>query len=253
MSENTDHIHYNKKNVLNKVNIDFTIDFSHIILNLNIFSEVYLVEKEIIFIKKEGKGYYEEKKSKFIAAVCPVQTEEEALSIIEETRKRYWDARHNCYAFVIGENNELTRCSDDGEPSGTAGKPILEVILGRQLHNCIVIVTRYFGGTLLGTGGLVRAYQKSAIDAIDNAILAKKISGSHIRVVTDYTGLGKIQYLASRENVDIIDTQYAADVFIMLAVPSNCTEYIIKAITEATAGKAVIEEEKDIPLIVEIE
>lgn len=210
------------------------------------------MEKELIFIKKMGNGYYEEKKSKFIATAYPVANEEEALNIIEETRKKYWDARHNCYAFVIGDNNELTRCSDDGEPSGTAGKPILEVILGKQLHNCIVIVTRYFGGTLLGTGGLVRAYQKSAIDSIDNAALARKIPGSHIYVTTDYTGVGKLQYLAAKEEIDIIDTQYAADVLIKLAVPAYKTDRLIKAVTEATAGRAAIEVEENIPLIIEL-
>ena len=99
-----------------------------------------------------------EKKSRFIAEVFPVSSEEEAAEILEEVKKQYWDARHHCWAYVIGDTQAAERCSDDGEPSGTAGKPILEVIRGQKLSNVLVVVTRYFGGTLLGTGGLVRAY-----------------------------------------------------------------------------------------------
>ena len=101
-----------------------------------------------------GCGEYEEKKSRFIAHVYPAQSEEEAMGLIEQTRKKYYDARHNCTAYIIGRNRELKRCSDDGEPGGTAGKPMLEVLLSEGITNVVVIVTRYFGGTLLGTGGL---------------------------------------------------------------------------------------------------
>ena len=136
--------------------------------------------ERVTFIKTGGEGYYEEKKSRFIAAVYSISSEEEAASYIEAARKKYWDARHNCYAFVIGDNNEIMRFSDDGEPSGTAGKPILEVIVGRGIHNCLIVVTRYFGGTLLGTGGLVRAYQKSSLDALCNSSIAVLTKGSRI-------------------------------------------------------------------------
>lgn len=98
-----------------------------------------------------GSGEIEEKKSRFIATVRPVESEEEAAAFIAEMKKKYWDARHNCSAFVIGRNQELTRCSDDGEPSGTAGRPMLDVLLREGIHNAAVVVTRYFGGTLLGT------------------------------------------------------------------------------------------------------
>ena len=104
-----------------------------------------------------GQGEIEEKKSRFIATVRPVDTENEALDFLAAMRKKYWDARHNCFAYTIGRNNELQRCSDDGEPAGTAGRPILDILLKEEVHNCIIVVTRYFGGTLLGTGGLVRA------------------------------------------------------------------------------------------------
>ena len=105
-----------------------------------------------------GQGEIVEKKSRFIATIRPVKTEEEALSFIAEMKKKYWDASHNCSAYVIGERNEIQRCSDDGEPGQTAGRPMLDVLLGEEIHDVCAVVTRYFGGTLLGTGGLVRAY-----------------------------------------------------------------------------------------------
>ena len=108
-----------------------------------------------------GEDEIVEKKSRFIATVIPAESEEEALEFIEAMRKKYWNATHNCFAYVIGQRNELQRCSDDGEPSGTAGRPMLDVLLGEEIHNVAVVVTRYFGGTLLGTGGLVRAYSAS--------------------------------------------------------------------------------------------
>lgn len=108
-----------------------------------------------------GEGETVEKKSRFIATVIPVKTEEEAIAFIESMKKKYWNATHNCSAYVIGEQFQIQRCSDDGEPSGTAGKPMLDVLLGEEIHDTAVVVTRYFGGTLLGTGGLVRAYSGS--------------------------------------------------------------------------------------------
>ena len=115
---------------------------------------------------KGGESELVVKKSRFIATLSPVESEEEAAAFLAEMRKKYWDASHNCFAFTIGMNHELTRCSDDGEPSGTAGKPILEVIRGQGLHNVLIVVTRYFGGTLLGTGGLVRAYTAASLEGL---------------------------------------------------------------------------------------
>ena len=112
--------------------------------------------KEYKIVYCGGEGEIVEKKSRFIATVKPVDSEEEASAFIAEMKKKYWDARHNCSAFVIGEHNEIQRSSDDGEPAGTAGHPMLDVLLGEGIHNTAVVVTRYFGGTLLGTGGLVR-------------------------------------------------------------------------------------------------
>ena len=132
--------------------------------------------KEIKIVYEGGEGELIEKKSRFIATVRPVEGEEEALDFIAAMKKKYWNATHNCSAFVVGENQELQRCSDDGEPQGTAGRPMLDVLLGEEVHNAAVVVTRYFGGTLLGTGGLVRAYSKSVQEGLRaSKIIEKKI------------------------------------------------------------------------------
>lgn len=117
-----------------------------------------------------GQGEIMEKKSRFIADVRKVESEEEATAFIEEIKKKYWDARHHCSAFVIGQKGQLTRCSDDGEPSGTAGRPMLEVLLGEGICDIAVVVTRYFGGVLLGTGGLVRAYSAAVKEGLKNCV-----------------------------------------------------------------------------------
>ena len=202
----------------------------------------------IIFLKEGGEGYYEEKKSRFLAACYRIENEEDAAGFIEAAKKKYWDARHNCYAYVLGANNELMRFSDDGEPSGTAGKPILEVLTARGIHNCLIIVTRYFGGTLLGTGGLMRAYQKSSIDAVDNSILARRTKGSRITISTDYSSAGKLQYAAQQNGWMLTDTIYAADVSLVLEVPMPERERVVKEAVQITSGKAVINEENDIDI-----
>ena len=142
-----------------------------------------------------GTGEIVEKKSRFIANVRPVETEEEALAFIEEMKKKYWDARHNCSAYILGERQEQMRCSDDGEPSQTAGKPMMDVLDGAGLTNTAVVVTRYFGGTLLGTGGLVRAYSAAVQEGLKNSRIITKYWGTELLVGTDYNGIGKLQYL----------------------------------------------------------
>lgn len=179
-----------------------------------------------------------EKKSRFIATLRPVNSEEEAVSFIEEMKKKYWNARHNCSAFVIGPNNELTRCSDDGEPSGTAGKPMLEVLLGQEIHNVAVVVTRYFGGVLLGTGGLVRAYQAAVKEGLLAAKVIDKYEGVRYIISTDYNGIGKIQYILAKADISILNTDYTDKVVVDVVLKLNEEEPIIKEITEGTGGKA---------------
>ena len=159
--------------------------------------------KPIKILYEGGEGEIVEKKSRFIATVRPVETEEEALAFIAEMKKKYWNATHNCSAFVIGENQNLQRCSDDGEPQGTAGRPMLDVLLGEEIHNLAVVVTRYFGGTLLGTGGLVRAYSKAVQEGLKHCVIIEKQQGFLLKMNTDYNGVGKIQYiLGKRKNPD---------------------------------------------------
>ncbi len=195
------------------------------------------MEKNIVI--KDGTGEIEEKKSRFIAHVKAVQSEEDAIEFINAIKKKYWDARHNCMAYQIGD---VKRFSDDGEPQGTAGKPILEVIEGRNIDNVVIVVTRYFGGVLLGTGGLLRAYQKSAIEGINNSVIAKKCEGFQTDIRTDYNGLGKITYLANTNDVCIMNTEYAEAVTITIACESEKYDRFISQVVEGTAGKAEIAE-----------
>ena len=161
------------------------------------------------------------KKSLFIATVCEVKSEDEAAAFIEEMKKKYWDARHNCSAFVIGKRQELTRCSDDGEPAGTAGRPMLDVLLKENIHNAAIVVTRYFGGVLLGTGGLVRAYQQATKAGLSASEIIEKKDGAVLFIRTDYTGIGRLQYLFAQEKITVMDTAYEADVLVKAVIPEN--------------------------------
>lgn len=187
-----------------------------------------------------GEGEIVEKKSRFIATVRPVTSEEEAVAFINEMKKKYWDARHNCSAFVIGDNQEITRCSDDGEPAQTAGRPMLDVLLKEGIHNTAVVVTRYFGGTLLGTGGLVRAYQKATQEGLAASVVIDKQLGRKLTVGTDYNGLGKIQYLAAKEELTTLDTIYTDKVEMIFMIPEEKQVSFEKEIIEATSGNAHI-------------
>ena len=193
-----------------------------------------------------GEGEIVEKKSRFIATFRKVETEEEALLFIEEMKKKYWDARHNCHAFVIGKNAELMRFSDDGEPSGTAGKPMLEVLLGEGIRNVCVVVTRYFGGVLLGTGGLVRAYTQAVQEGLRHCRMGVMKYGCLLSLETDYNGVGKILYLLGQKGLEPKDAQYTDMVSLKVLVPVEWKESLKKDITEATCGKAKIELEDEL-------
>ena len=183
-----------------------------------------------------------EKKSRFIATVRPVASEAEAEAFIEEMKKKYYDARHNCSAFVIGDRAQTTRSSDDGEPGGTAGRPMLEVLLGSGIRNAAVVVTRYFGGTLLGTGGLVRAYSGAVKEALEKCVVSRQQFGVRFTVRTDYNSVGKMQYLFAGSNVKIEDSVYGADVVMTVTAPIETYGHLCKEITEATSGRAEITE-----------
>lgn len=184
-----------------------------------------------------GEGEIIEKKSRFIASVAPASSEEEALNFIAAMKKKYWDARHNCSAFVIGENHELQRCSDDGEPGGTAGRPMLDVLLGEGIHNTVVVVTRYFGGTLLGTGGLVRAYSKAVQEGLKNSVIITRQSGYRLLLETDYNGIGKIQYILGQRGLTITGSEYTDKVTIETLVPEDDLASLKEELTEGTNGR----------------
>lgn len=188
-----------------------------------------------------GEGEIVEKKSRFIATVRPIETEEEAVAFVNEMKKKYWDARHNCSAFVIGSRQEVTRCSDDGEPAQTAGRPMLDVLLREGITNVAVVVTRYFGGVLLGTGGLVRAYQSATQAGLAASKIIEKCLGKKLIIHTDYNGLGKLQYLFGQQKTAILDTEYAADVVLTILVPVEQKDFLYKEITEQTNGTAQME------------
>lgn len=196
-----------------------------------------------------GQGEIVEKKSRFIATVRRVETEQEATAFIEEMKKKYWDARHNCSAFVIGARGELTRCSDDGEPGGTAGRPMLETLLGSGVRNVAVVVTRYFGGTLLGTGGLVRAYSQAVKAGLENCVTGVMRQGVEILLRTDYNGVGKVLYILGQRGLEPVDSQYGQDVLLTLRIPADQARSLQRELVEATCGRIGWECGKEISFI----
>lgn len=204
--------------------------------------EVYM--SGYFIVEEPGNGEIVEKKSRFIAHVLSIASEQQALDYIEKIKKKYWDARHNCFAFVVGQNNEIQRFSDDGEPQGTAGKPILEVLINKNVRNTLIVVTRYFGGTLLGTGGLVRAYGLSARTGLENAGVKKVCAGMKMDIVADYNSIGKIKYIMGQMGIQADEEQYTENVTIAVTVKEADCEQLKAKITDATGGKAVFANEK---------
>ncbi len=187
-----------------------------------------------------GTGEIEVKKSKFIATLKSVTTEEEAQEFIGEMKKKYWDAKHNCSAMVIGKNAELTRCSDDGEPAQTAGRPMLGVLLHSEVRNVVCVVTRYFGGTLLGTGGLIKAYSDAVAEALKNSSVGEELEGVLIGITLDYASYGKVQYEFSGIGVKTEDVIFAENVTANVRVPSEEDGKIREMLIDITQGKVQI-------------
>lgn len=199
-----------------------------------------------IKLVKGGNGEIVEKKSRFIGQIQPVETEEEAYAFIESIKKKHYDARHNCFAFSIGEEMPLLRFSDDGEPQGTAGKPMLEIIQNSGIHNICVVVTRYFGGTLLGTGGLLRAYTEATKAALENCSTKLMQRLIPVDMKTNYTDMGKIQYILNTNNIRIVDTIFAEDVCFITEIPVNDCKRILQEITEVTGARVLFDEKDEI-------
>ena len=193
-------------------------------------------------VLKEAAAEVVEKKSRFIAVAKPIETEEEARKFIEEKKKEHWNATHNVFAYQIGERNEIQRFSDDGEPQGTAGMPVLNVLVGEDIKNTVIVVTRYFGGTLLGTGGLVRAYGKAAKEAVIAAQIVKKVLYQLFSVLVDYPLSGKVQYEILQNEHIIKDIIYTDKVSYLVLCQAGSEEQFISSMTEASGGKAEIQE-----------
>lgn len=185
--------------------------------------------EEFTTIKNDSTGEIIEKKSKFIANAFYVESQEKAEEKLKEVKKRYNDARHNCYAYrVIKEDRIIEKCSDDGEPSGTAGAPMINILQKNNLCNILVVVTRYFGGILLGTGGLVRAYSESMNKALEIAEKIEVEEGFVLEVYIDYKDLELFKYYCRNENVNIIKIDYKEEIKILIELNTKQAEILMK-------------------------
>lgn len=198
-----------------------------------------------ITIKNLGEDRFEEKKSEFIGYAKRVQNEEEAKEFVNEIKSLHKQARHNCWAYVIGSNMNIQRYSDDGEPQGTAGIPILEVMKKSNVTDCAVVVTRYFGGVLLGTGGLTRAYTKGASIAIKAAGIVEKVSGLKLSFEIEYDLFGKIQYICGQNSWHIEETEYTDKVIVHILCEESISEEIENEIVEVTNGKVIVRKSEE--------
>ena len=192
-------------------------------------------------IKEISRSEYIEKRSRFIGVAIPCRTEEEALNHIAAIKTEHWDARHNCYAFVV-EDGKTSRFSDDGEPHGTAGKPILEVINGKELKNVLVVVTRYFGGVLLGTGGLVRAYTAAAKGALENGVIAEMIPCTVFKIRCEYTDHQSLLRLLEKSGANIKSTDFAENVTVTFTLKDSEGENFSKNLTETFSARLSAEQ-----------
>ena len=186
-------------------------------------------------VKQCSEAEYTVNRSRFISRCFPVDSEEAALCLLGDIRKKHWDATHNCFAYRIGEN-AAARFSDDGEPGGTAGKPIMDVLTGRGLTNVLCVVTRYFGGILLGAGGLVRAYSKSAADAVAKAGVVSYLPGTILDIPMDYSRYGALEGFI-RANAEVRNVAFAQNVVVTVAVEDTNLLKFMKEVTERSDGR----------------
>lgn len=175
-----------------------------------------------------------EKKSRFIANIAAVSSEEEAIEFIEKIKKKYYDARHNCYAYIIGDKGDKKKCSDDGEPQRSAGMPMMEVLENQGYFDIVAVVTRYFGGTLLGVGGLIRAYQGAVIEGLNASVSGEIHEGFRAKYRFGYDFYGKIKYIAESENIVVEDTLFDENVTMSLIFEDGESERLQKKLVEET-------------------
>lgn len=189
-------------------------------------------------LHKFGSDEYIVEKSTFIGYAKPINTEQEAIDFVNEIKKKHKDATHNVWAYTVGENMNIQRYSDDGEPQGTAGIPTLEVIKKEDLRDVVVVVTRYFGGIKLGTGGLVRAYTKGAKIGIEAGIVIEKVKYTEVRIKIEYTQLGKIQNEIMNLGFTVKDTVYSEDVEIIVYSKVKDVQSLTERMIDITSGTA---------------
>ncbi len=197
--------------------------------------------KPYLTIEKEALCEQVVKKSRFIGALYPVENYDRAAEIIAAVKKRCWDARHNCSAMVIGEDADFRRFSDDGEPQGTAGMPMLEALLQNGLTNVLAMVTRYFGGVLLGAGGLVRAYSSAVGCAIKSAQIVKMVPCSVYGLAVPYAAYGRLETIARQGGYTLTNTSFGEEVAAEVLVPEECKEQFLAEAGEAFLGKVLPE------------
>ena len=193
--------------------------------------------KKLITIKEDSYDEFVEKKSTFITHLVRVTSEEEAREFIQKMKKKHYDATHVCSCYVVGDNNEITRASDDGEPSGTAGAPMLDVLVKNEIKNVCATVIRYFGGTKLGTGGLVRAYGGGVINALKNATLVERKDALEIRLELDYSLNGKIEYEIEKTNFIVNNLEYTDKIIYTIYVMEEDYDSFQSWIANLTNGQ----------------
>ena len=199
--------------------------------------------KEYQTLLQPGEASYEIQKSRFLAHARSVETEAEAQAFIQQMKKKYFDARHNCSAWVLGDTGSLQKSNDDGEPGGTAGNPILEAIKKNSLTNTVIVVTRYFGGIKLGAGGLIRAYSHTAALGIDSSGIQRMAAFRRTAVTIGYPLLGTLENELRRREIRIADKAFAADVTLVLLLPKDTADSICSALVELTAGRCHLDEQ----------
>jgi len=202
-------------------------------------------QKEIICLSG-GSGEIVVQKSRFLADVSPVKNAGEAEAFLSGIRKKYYDAKHHCYAYAAGEDGLVKKCSDDGEPQRTAGMPIMDIIERQNIKDICIVVTRYFGGILLGTGGLVRAYQAAAEEGLRHSVLAERKTGFLLSYSLDYGLYEKMKNLSERERITVPETVFGERVRLKVLIPEELEGEFLKQVREMSCGAAVPEEKKPV-------
>lgn len=195
------------------------------------------MEESYITIKENGVHEIEIKKSRFITKLARINSEEEAKEIIQATKKEHWKATHNCTAYVLGHHHEIQRSSDDGEPSGTAGVPMLEVLKKREVINTLAIVTRYFGGIKLGAGGLIRAYSGAVAESLNAIGLVKGTLQQELFITIDYPNHNVLEHFLRQENISVAETNFTDKVMVTVMIKEKLLETFEKQLTNLLSGQ----------------